>query len=328
MAAMLRELIKAGLIAPGDVDERSILDVDPFCLTGYTQCHFFAGIGVWSRALRRAGWGDERPIWTGSCPCQPFSSAGKGAGFDDKRHLWPPWFWLISQCKPEQVFGEQVDKKAGEAWLDLVSTDLENEGYAIGSTITAACGFGAPIQRKRIYWIADRTLGRSEIDRNIRNNRELADTSSANDRAPREQGRDGDASKCTSSIGSVASAENNGLQRPQNTTEQTGRHGSTLCGTTSIVGSTYSEISQGGVFTGERKIDEQQTVKRTGPVNGFWQDADWLGCRDGKLRPVEPGTFPLAHGVTHRMAKLHGIGNALNAEQAQAFIESYMEILV
>ena len=53
-AQMLRNLIKAGHIAPGDVDERSIEDVRPDDLRGYAQCHFFAGVGVWSYALRRA----------------------------------------------------------------------------------------------------------------------------------------------------------------------------------------------------------------------------------------------------------------------------------
>jgi hypothetical protein len=47
-AAWLRELIKAGLIADGEVDERSIADVRPDDLRGFTQCHFFAGIGGWS----------------------------------------------------------------------------------------------------------------------------------------------------------------------------------------------------------------------------------------------------------------------------------------
>ena len=53
-AAWLRNLIAAGHIAPGVVDERSIEDINPEELLGYTQCHFFSGIGVWSYALRRA----------------------------------------------------------------------------------------------------------------------------------------------------------------------------------------------------------------------------------------------------------------------------------
>src|ERR1700690_1142732 len=108
-AAWLRELIKAGLIPNGTVDERSIEDVLPNELAEYTQCHFFAGIGGWSLALRLAGWSDDEPVWTGSCPCQPFSTAGKRTGTTDERPLWPAFFHLIDQCKPSVVFGEQVE---------------------------------------------------------------------------------------------------------------------------------------------------------------------------------------------------------------------------
>ena len=152
-AAWLRELIKQGHIAPGDVDERSIEDVLPSDLNGYTQCHFFAGIGVWSYALRQAGWPDDRPVWTGSCPCQPFSAAGKSGGFDDERHLWPAFHHLINQCRPVTVFGEQVASKDGLAWLDLVQADLEGTGYAVGAVDTCAAGFGAPHIRQRLYWV-------------------------------------------------------------------------------------------------------------------------------------------------------------------------------
>jgi DNA (cytosine-5)-methyltransferase 1 len=64
----------------------------------------------------------------------------------------------------------------------------------------------------------------------------------------------------------------------------------------------------------------------TGPVNGFWRDSDWLFCRDGKWRPVESGTFPLAHGAPARVGRLRGYGGAINAAQAKAFIEAYMDI--
>src|SRR5678816_1929960 len=107
-AEWLRQLIKEGHIAAGDVDERSIKEVEPNDLRGYTQCHFFAGIGVWSYALRRAGWSDDARVWKGSCPCQSFSASGKRAGFDDPRHLWPAWFRLIRECQPDVCFGEQV----------------------------------------------------------------------------------------------------------------------------------------------------------------------------------------------------------------------------
>lgn len=153
-AQWLRNLISAGHIAPGDVDERSISDVLPSDLMGYTQCHFFAGIGVWSHALRRAGWPDERPIWTGSCPCQPFSAAGKGAGFADERHMWPAFYHLIAQRQPPIIVGEQVASKDGLEWLDAVSSDLEATGYAFAAADLCAAGFGGSHIRQRLYWVS------------------------------------------------------------------------------------------------------------------------------------------------------------------------------
>ena len=154
-AAWLRNLIDAGHIAHGDVDERSIIDVRPSELAGYTQCHFFAGIGGWSYALRLAGWPDDRPVWTGSCPCQPFSAAGKGGGFADERHLWPEFDRLIGECRPNVVFGEQVASKDGLAWLDLVQADMEAKDYAFGAVDLCAAGVGAPHIRQRLFWVAD-----------------------------------------------------------------------------------------------------------------------------------------------------------------------------
>lgn len=158
-AAWLRNLIAAGLVANGDVDERDIRDVRPSDLAGYTQCHFFAGIGVWSYALRLAGWPDDRPVWTGSCPCQPFSAAGRRDGFDDERHLWPHWHHLIWQRRPAVVFGEQVASKDGWPWIDLVQSDMEGTGYSFGAAVAPVAGFGAPHGRHRIWFVADTERG-------------------------------------------------------------------------------------------------------------------------------------------------------------------------
>ncbi|MBN4866521.1 MULTISPECIES: DNA cytosine methyltransferase [Providencia] len=152
-AQWLRNLIDAGLIAPGDVDERSIEEIKPYELEKYTQCHFFAGIGIWSLALRQAGWPDDKPVWTGSCPCQPFSGAGKGNGTTDERHLWPAFFHLIEQQKPNTIFGEQVASTDGLGWLDIIQTDLEAAGYTTAAIDLCAAGFGAPHIRQRLFWV-------------------------------------------------------------------------------------------------------------------------------------------------------------------------------
>lgn len=151
-AQWLRNLIKAGHIAQGDVDERSIVDVQPDDLKGYTQCHFFAGIGGWSYALRLAGWADDRPVWTGSCPCQPFSAAGKQEGFADHRHLWPELKRLIEKRLPAVFFGEQVTNKA---WLARARRDLDAMGYAMGAMPIKARTIGAKHGRPRFWFVAD-----------------------------------------------------------------------------------------------------------------------------------------------------------------------------
>nr|WP_234025808.1 DNA cytosine methyltransferase [Serratia marcescens] len=112
-------------------------------------------MGVWSYALRNAGWPDDKPVWTGSCPCQPFSAAGKGCGFDDERHLWPHFHWLISECRPQHVFGEQVASGNANAWFDLVQADLEAMDYAFGLVPFPSAGVGAPHIRDRAYWVAN-----------------------------------------------------------------------------------------------------------------------------------------------------------------------------
>lgn len=167
--AALRELIRTGLIPDGDVDDRSIKEVSSDDIKGYTQCHFFAGIGGWAYAARLAGWGDDRQMWTGSCPCQPFSAAGKKRGADDQRHLWPDFFRLIRGCQPKIVMGEQVAGALGYGWLDGVLSDLEGKNYTGEAVDIPACSIDAPNIRSRIYWYAKKGMADAECrERNWR----------------------------------------------------------------------------------------------------------------------------------------------------------------
>ena len=160
-AQWLRNLIAAGLIPAGEVDERSIEDVHPSDLRQFRQCHFFAGIGGWALAARLAGWPDDRELWTGSCPCQPFSVAGAGRGRDDERHLWPHQFRLIEACRPAVWMGEQVAAAVGKHWLDGVFDDLERIGYTGRAAVVPACAVGAPHRRDRLWIVADAGSQRS-----------------------------------------------------------------------------------------------------------------------------------------------------------------------
>jgi DNA (cytosine-5)-methyltransferase 1 len=151
----LRGLSASGNISAGPVDERDIRDVAADDVRSFRRCHFFAGIGGWDLALRLAGWPDDRPVWTGSCPCQPYSSAGKGKGDEDDRNLWPEFRRLIAECLPPTVFGEQVASKDGRRWLSGVRADLEALGYAVGAADLCAPGVGSPHIRQRLFWVAD-----------------------------------------------------------------------------------------------------------------------------------------------------------------------------
>jgi DNA (cytosine-5)-methyltransferase 1 len=307
-ARWLRNLIERGLIADGDVDTRSIADVTPNDVKGYTQCHFFAGIGGWSAALRRSGvWPDSRPVWTGSCPCQPFSLAGKQGGFDDERHLWPHWQWLISQCRPAVVLGEQVASAA--QWLRLVRGDLEALGYAVGAMPIQAASAGADHLRDRFWFVANggcqrrQQVGRSAFA----HEGEYAGRSANGDHF---LAGDGEIDMGISNCGGWS-------QRQQATTS---------------VGYRNSIISAGGNMEyaesiAERESDyESDTLADGGQAwaisGGAGDHFEWVIGADGKARRVKSGIRLLAHGVPARVAKLRAFGNAIDPRPAAQFIKA------
>ena len=109
----------------GEVDERSIVEVEPSDLKGFIRHHFFAGIAGWDYALQLAGWEDDRPVCTASLPCQPFSVAGAGKGNKDERHLLPHFIELVKQCDFKTIFGEQVSAAIKYGWSDDLCLEME-----------------------------------------------------------------------------------------------------------------------------------------------------------------------------------------------------------
>lgn len=271
-AAWLRELIKRGHIADGVVDERSILDVLADDLLGFTQCHFFAGIGGWSYALRLAGWPDDRPVWTGSPPCQPFSSAGRQLGRDDERHLAPHFISLVGAVRPPMLFGEQVasaavfggaakSAKRGAAnapewaWIDDLSDRLEAAHYAVGASDIPAAGIGAPHIRQRTFFGAVR----------------LAD---ADGQGPQ------------------------GHRRPVKQHDQKGR-----------------------------EIEERRPAARNlaAPIWGRPVQAE-RGA-DGVIRAMPPEPSAGIDGVSARVGRLRGYGNAIVPQAASEFIKAFSDVI-
>lgn len=380
--AWLRELIKAGEIPDGIVDDRSITDVTANDLRGFTQCHFFAGIGGWSLALQLAGWPADRNVWTGSCPCQPFSVAGKGDGKSDERHLWPAFARLIAECRPPVVFGEQVESAIKHGWIDDLQADMEREDYAVGFAVLGAHSVGAPHIRQRLYWVANAELQGHHATENrgsIRKKQEeggLLQSEGACDadrlanglvtgREGRLSGREDTGREnqhrragCNGAV--IGLADSNGEQAVA--ADQRRFYPKSLCDSdysrvanSRLLGSSRSgkqaaggekccgigglaDADGSGLQPGERDNPSAgygDSLAATGgddrpqqprEADGCWDAVDWLFCRDGKWRPVEPCTFPLANGVPERVGLLRGYGNAIVPQAAAEFVKAFMEV--
>jgi len=360
VAAWLRELIKRGLIADGDVDERSIIEVEPGDIRGYQQCHFFAGIGGWSYALRLAGVPDDYPVWTASLPCQPFSVAGKQLGNDDERHLLPHFIELVRQSKPQRLFGEQVTGAIRHGWLDDLQAAMEAENYAVGAAVLGAHSVGSHHQRQRLYWVADSDDTRSQ-------GRELL-RECANQFVIRADGLAGGVA--SSEPRSVGNTELHGcnaddVRRGVGDSEAEGRllkpeRSSRLerMGNTELHGCNGGQVASSDVYAGEEWGSQESVIPpeparagQTGNAGvlsagetgcGEWDYPDWIYCRDNKFRPAKPGIQPLVDGIPRgmvysggdfdpdatsfaRVVRLKGYGNAIVPQVAAEFISAFMD---
>lgn len=365
-AQWLRNLIAAGELPAGDVDERSITEVQPDDLRGYDQCHFFAGIGGWPLALRWAGW--DGPVWTGSCPCQPFSGAGQAHALGDERHLWPAFHRLLAECRPPVVFGEQVASKLGRHWLAGVRVDLEELGYAVGAADLCAPSVGAPHIRQRLWWVADAGQlrpGRPPASRQAESGGAFDDASGCglsgglgdaeSDRRERrtDDGNRGRGKRPPRSAGEIGGLEHpaghgrpepvggsppsgcgkSGMDDPngERRKDGPGLHG---CDDGQVTLDGCGSCGESGMgdteHDGSPSVGQPRSTKDQGrlrqPQGPSWNDATWLPCADGKARRIESGLKPLVDGVPGRVGRLRAYGNAIVPQVAQAFIEAYREV--
>lgn len=363
----LRNLIAAGHIAPGDVCETPIQDLDASDIRGYTQYHFFAGIGVWSYALRLVGWPDDQPVWTGSCPCQPFSVAGKQEGFDDDRHLFPAWYRLIEELEPAIVVGEQVASPAGRAWLDHVFAQMEALDFAVGASDLSAASIGAPHIRQRLYFGAARLAdgGQPRLQRHAGDGGRSDEPRRLEASASRPAAASGVHTWLEHTYGQRHARGSIQLrqrtQRP-GVSEARGEREGIGPAEPRVVGfderiehvpEGESDESRSGEVECVPFVPEGDVVPTAFEVRGvdsratggFWSGPRWLLGRDGGIRPIQSGplevvdgasegvgrrrsvTFPLAVGEHSRKGRIKGYGNAIVPQVAAEFLSAFVEAL-
>lgn len=291
------------------VDSRSIKDVQANDLQNFTQCHFFAGIGGWPLALSLAGWPDAIPVWTGSCPCQPFSAAGKRKGINDERHLWPEFLRLIDECRPATIFGEQVASKDGRDWLTTVRTDLEALGYAVGAADLSAASVGAPHIRQRFFWVA-------YSDMHGCNQRRSCFSTKKHD------GIVGNGSHCR-----LANCVSKRLEERQE--QPTRQELATVkrSGDAARVADGQSDRREQGIANHRGSHSRIRTQGEFGLPAWDGSNIEFIQCQDGKSRPVKSGVCVLAHGIPGRVAQLRGLGNAIVPQVAAEFVAAFMDAM-
>lgn len=126
---------------------------------------------------------DDAPIWddvktfdgrpfagvvdiiTGGFPCQPYSVAGKQAGEDDERNLWPDTIRIIGEVRPRFVLLENVPGLLGFGYIRRIFGDLATSGYDAEWDVVGASDVGASHRRKRLWILAHSQVNRRTVSR-------------------------------------------------------------------------------------------------------------------------------------------------------------------
>jgi len=244
-------------------------------------------------------------IITGGFPCQSFSVAGKQKGTDDSRYLWPEMFRIIKIFKSKFVIGENVrgivNIENGMVF-ETVCTDLESEGYEVQPFLIPAAGIGAPHRRDRIWFIAIRedvahakSYGSSGKLRNLpKENEKLTQSKKQHEKKTRKFINAGSAD--------VANAN---VNREKWNQPEDGQRSGTQQSSEDVADAITGNVEAGRQRRGTLRTGHQEErlsdhVASGGETQG---QSTWWN--------VEPNVGRVAHGVSGRIHRLKGLGNAI-----------------
>ena len=236
---------------------------------------------------------DRVDIITGGYPCQPFSAAGKRAGKDDPRHLWP---WIrqhVDTIRPSRCFFENVEGHISLGLREVIS-DLESLGYTTTWGIFSAAEVGAPHQRKRVYILAN-----SDSERQSG--------------WPETNGRQTGQSVEGSAKSSLA--DSNDPRREQSNQEDAGRSSEQFnssgfsSGDVSVSNSERLERRLYGSSLDAERWKEQEVRRST-------ERGDWGSWNGHQGWAFEPGLGRVVDGCANRVDRLRLLGNGVVPQTA------------
>lgn len=354
-AQWCRNLAEMKQIPACEVDETDIRKFTGDRLNGYSQCHFFAGIGGWPLALRLAGVPEDASVWTASCPCQPFSRIGKKQGTDDERHLWPEFRRLYRLGRPQIMFGEQVAGKDGIEWLKAVRDDLQEDGYATASAVLRSPLVEKDHDRPRIYWGAWSARDfrpvrfASDCDQFGYCPECGIDYAECECPGPTEDGvvvveSDGGLFGCR-----LADSDNAGQQAGRGTVfkhQWDDSRGGGICNGSQLVYPSGAGPQGHGRDGNDKSKPRRNDRLSGGSIATPSGDVCLVECENGKWRCFQSGSFPMAYGIpsslgrgkseldrlaknarANRNGRIKGYGNAIVPELAAVFIECFFEAI-
>ena len=242
-------------------------------------------------------------ILTGGFPCQPFSHAGKRKGKDDNRYLWPEYLRLIRELQPPWIIAENVagliSMENGRT-LEGILLDLENENYTPEIYNIPACGVGAWHKRERIWIVCHSTKP------------------GFSNRGSTQMGQ-------SEKVEKFKRSGNEYDSNPIELNDDNTRYGSgSICG----IGQTEAEIQGCEDVTNTSSQRRKAGISRQIPgkerQSGIIND-NYSKRRGQNIWSTEPNVGRVANGISGRVDKLKGLGNAIVPQVAYELFKAILE---
>jgi len=218
-------------------------------------------------------------VVTAGFPCQPFSVAGKRAGADDERNMWPATIDCIRAVRPRFAFLENVPGLLVSGYFGRILGDLAESGYDCRWRILSAAEMGAPHRRQRLWIVA-------YSERQRRNSRQVHTGNQSQALSA------GQADSSITGGQDVADTEGNAERARLRTNEQVGERRRRSGDSGSEVSDTKESRLQGSDAEGPAQTGGR-IVQRS--------ECDWWS--------TEPDVGRVAHGVASRVDRLKALGN-------------------